>query len=273
MAHGEAAHGDVVAARLVGIEHRAAHVDLDQLLVRIDALELRPDRGVRRVHLGEPQLGVQRGRSVRALEHQAERLDAADRLDLGLERRPRLPVAGVGDRTRAQQFAVRRVQSDLDESAVGGRGRANLDLLGARAEVHLLVAHPVAVLDEADALAAFRARGVLSALLRGETCRGNSPGTLRAVAGPQPGHVQQVLPARLAPARPGTVPAGISTSSQLGRLDQPVAVEIDGAGVMLAPLGIEPVAVNQVAVGIEVRRRRSWAASPSRRRPGPSPSP
>ena len=34
VAQREAAHGDVVPARLVRIEHGPAHVDLDQLLVR-----------------------------------------------------------------------------------------------------------------------------------------------------------------------------------------------------------------------------------------------
>ena len=51
----EAAHGDVVHARLFRIEHRPADVDLHQLLVGIDALELRPDRGVLLVHLAEPE--------------------------------------------------------------------------------------------------------------------------------------------------------------------------------------------------------------------------
>ena len=100
----EAAHGDVVDARLFRIEHRPADVDLHQLLVGVDPLELRPDRGVVLVHLAEP------------------------------ERR--------------------------------GSG-------------------------------------------------------------------------------------GLQDVVQLGRLGQPVAVEIDGAGVMLPALGIEPVAVDQVAVGIE----------------------
>ena len=106
---GEAAHGDVVHARLVRIEHRLAHVDLDQLLVGIDALELRPDRGVLLVHLAEPERRVARG-------------------------------------------------------------------------------------------------------------------------------LQDLV--------------------QLGRLGQPVAVEIDGAGVMLAALGVEPVAADQVAVGIEAAEER-----------------
>ena len=43
---GEAADGDVVHARLLGIEDGAADVDLHRLLVGIDALELGPDRGV-----------------------------------------------------------------------------------------------------------------------------------------------------------------------------------------------------------------------------------
>jgi hypothetical protein len=47
VAHREAAHGDVVDARLFRVEHGAADVDLDQLLVRVDARELRPDGGVR----------------------------------------------------------------------------------------------------------------------------------------------------------------------------------------------------------------------------------
>ena len=46
---------------LSGIEDRLAHVDLDQLLVGIDALELRPDRGVLLVHLAEPERRGSRG--------------------------------------------------------------------------------------------------------------------------------------------------------------------------------------------------------------------
>ena len=41
-----------------------------------------------------------------------------------------------------------------------------------------------------------------------------------------------------------------------GGLDQPVAVEVDGARVVLAPLGIEPVAADQVRVGIERAEER-----------------
>ena len=53
---------------LVRIEDRPADVDLDQLLVGIDALELRPDRGVLRIHLGEPER-----RFARRLEHVVQR--------------------------------------------------------------------------------------------------------------------------------------------------------------------------------------------------------
>ena len=49
---------------------------------------------------------------------------------------------------------------------------------------------------------------------------------------------------------------GLQDIVQLGRLGQPLAVEIDGAGVVLAALGIEPVAVDQVAVGIETAEER-----------------
>ena len=57
----EAADGDVVHARLLRIEHRAAHVDLDELLVRVDARELRPDRGVVLVHPAKPERRGGRG--------------------------------------------------------------------------------------------------------------------------------------------------------------------------------------------------------------------
>ncbi len=53
--HRKPAHGDVVDARLFRIEHRPAHIDLHQLLIGIDPLELRPDRGVLLVHLAEPE--------------------------------------------------------------------------------------------------------------------------------------------------------------------------------------------------------------------------
>ena len=41
---------------------------------------------------------------------------------------------------------------------------------------------------------------------------------------------------------------------QLGRLGQPFAIEIDSPGVMFAAPGIEPVAVDDVAVGIELAK-------------------
>jgi len=53
--HDEAANRDVVPPRLVRVEHRPANVDLDQLLVRIDRLELGPDRSVFLAHPAEPQ--------------------------------------------------------------------------------------------------------------------------------------------------------------------------------------------------------------------------
>ena len=53
--HGETAHGDEVAAGLVRIENGPADIDLHQLLVGIDAFELRPERGVVAFHLAEPQ--------------------------------------------------------------------------------------------------------------------------------------------------------------------------------------------------------------------------
>ncbi len=62
--HREAAHGDVIDARLVGIEHGLADVDFDLSLIRIDVLELRPDRGAVLIHLGKPQRRVAGG-----LEH------------------------------------------------------------------------------------------------------------------------------------------------------------------------------------------------------------
>ena len=52
------------------------------------------------------------------------------------------------------------------------------------------------------------------------------------------------------------LPCGFHHLIQLGRLGQPVAVEINRAGVMVAALGIEPVAVNEVAVGIEAAEER-----------------
>ena len=50
----EAAHGDVVDVVLGGIEDGAAHVDLDELRVRVGAVEVRPDRRVVRADLGVP---------------------------------------------------------------------------------------------------------------------------------------------------------------------------------------------------------------------------
>ncbi len=60
----EAAHSEVVDARLFRKEDRLAHVDLDVLGVGIGPLELRPDRGVLVVHLAEPV-----GSAVRGFEH------------------------------------------------------------------------------------------------------------------------------------------------------------------------------------------------------------
>ena len=37
----------------------------------------------------------------------------------------------------------------------------------------------------------------------------------------------------------------------LGRLNQPLAIQVNGARVMLAMLGIEPIAMNEVVIGIE----------------------
>ena len=48
IAQGEAANGDVVPARLVRVKNGAANIDLHLLLVRVNILELRPDRCVRR---------------------------------------------------------------------------------------------------------------------------------------------------------------------------------------------------------------------------------
>ena len=59
---------------------------------------------------------------------------------------------------------------------------------------------------------------------------------------------------------------------QTGGLGQPLAVEVDGASVMLSSLGVEPVAVNEVAVRIEGAEEASWGESLSRCRPEPSPS-
>ena len=52
----EAAHGDVVDVVLGGIEDRTAHVDLDELPIRVGALEVRPDRGLVSAHLGVPDV-------------------------------------------------------------------------------------------------------------------------------------------------------------------------------------------------------------------------
>ena len=43
---------------------------------------------------------------------------------------------------------------------------------------------------------------------------------------------------------------------QPGRLGEPPAAQVDGAGVVLPPLGIEPIAVDQIAVGIEAAEER-----------------
>ena len=43
---------------------------------------------------------------------------------------------------------------------------------------------------------------------------------------------------------------------QFSGFDQPLAVEIDGAGVVLPAAGIEPTAMNQIAVGIELAEER-----------------
>ena len=61
VAQDEAAHGEVVDAGLFRVEDRATHIDLHQLLVGINALELRPDRRVVLVHLAEPERARVRG--------------------------------------------------------------------------------------------------------------------------------------------------------------------------------------------------------------------
>jgi hypothetical protein len=53
--HLKTLHGDVINARLLGVEYRLAHIDLYLGFVGIDAPELRPDIGVRLLHLSEPQ--------------------------------------------------------------------------------------------------------------------------------------------------------------------------------------------------------------------------
>ena len=59
--HRKAAYGDVIDARFLRIEHCLADVDLHLGFVRIDILELRPDRGGCLVHFPEPQRGVPDG--------------------------------------------------------------------------------------------------------------------------------------------------------------------------------------------------------------------
>ena len=108
----------------------------------------------------------------------------------------------------------------------------------------------MAVLDKADAFAPLRAGGVLRAVLGG-VAGGRNPAGMPV---PLPGRSHATLsrywsrPLRQ-PRRAG--PGWHQHFLQLGGLDQPVAVEIDGAGVMVPAKPIEPVAADEVAVGIE----------------------
>jgi len=246
--HGKAAHREVVDARLSRIEHRATHVDLDVGLVGIDVLELRPDCRVRLADLREPQPDVRRPR-LRAPEHEAERSDPACRLDLHVERSPRLPPARVRDLARAQEASIGCVPTDLDGPAARlGRG-ANLQLRdGALAEIDSLVADPVAVVDPTDALTALGAVRGLNTLLCRERRGRNSAGP--HADRPQPCDVQKVLSVARRVAR--SLADGFERIVELGRLDEPVAVEVDRAAVVVASLALEPVAVDQVAIRIEV---------------------
>ena len=51
----EATYRDVIDTRLLRIEHRPVHVDLDVFFVGVDAFELRPDRSLHFVRLREPE--------------------------------------------------------------------------------------------------------------------------------------------------------------------------------------------------------------------------
>ena len=91
--HREAAHRDVIDPRLLGIEHRLAHVDLDVLPVGIDVLELRPDRGLRFVSLSEPERALADGFEhvllVRRLgQPVAVQVDRAGVMDAALRLKP-----------------------------------------------------------------------------------------------------------------------------------------------------------------------------------------
>ena len=245
VAHREAAHGDVVSAGFFRIEDRLPHIDLDPLYVRVDVLELGPDCRIGPVDLRIPKRGAGCLR-LAALANQAQRFDAAGCFDPSLEGRPRLPPARVGDGAGAQQLAVGCVEADLDDRSLRGRRSADGDLLGTLAEINALIAEPIAMADPAEAFSAFGARGAAAALMGSERRGRDSLGA--AVAdGLQPLQIQQHrLLRRL---RRGC--RGCQQFVQLGRLDQPLAIEIDRAGVMIATIATEPVAVDQVVVGIE----------------------
>ena len=248
--HREAAHGDVVDARLVRVEHRPADVDLDLGLVGIDALELRPDRGVRRVHLGKPQLRRPTDSDWGPLNTRQSVLTPLTGLIFALneDHDCQPPVFGTAQVPRSSPSGVSRRISMIPPSVTDA---ARISICSVpRAEVDSLIADPVAVLDPADALAAFGASRRLNALLSRETRRRDS----RRRSEPSPGRSQATFSrywSALGVPRRG-VPDGLQHVVQLGRLDEPVAVQIDRPGVVIPSPGIEPVAANQVAVRIEV---------------------
>ena len=106
------------------------------------------------------------------------------------------------------------------------------------------------MLDEADAFSSLAARGIPGAVVGGIAGGRNPAGIPSAFARAQPRHVEQVLVTPLRQPRRAR-PRRHQDFLQLGRLDQPVAVEIDGAGVMLPASGIKPVTTDEVAIGVE----------------------
>ena len=203
----------------------------------IDALELRPDRGVRRRPPGRTtSWAFSRVRRLRAAwntRHSVLTPLTGLILALNEDHDCQSPVFGTAQVPSSSPSGASRRISMIPPSVADA---ARISICSVRcAEVDPLVADPVAVLDPADALAALRARGVLGAAVAPQSRR---PESVRRRS-PWPGRSQATF-SRYWPspwsATPGGSPAGHQHFVQLGRLDQPVAVEIDGAGVMLAAL-------------------------------------
>ncbi len=105
------------------------------------------------------------------------------------------------------------------------------------------VARPVSLIDEADALPSFVGR----CLLHTRLLKHGRGGKLLCVSTDRlhPSYIKEISPILAALLR-------LKQRFLCFRFGQPMAVQVDGAGMVLAPLTVEPVPLDRIAEGIEV---------------------